>query len=306
MKKYIILFFLLLVILSGLFCYYLCNGLVLIDGKPALKVRLDISEDGCKILVPVVATLRELGFEKISEEDGVVQLQKNDQIITIDLNDLTFSCPDVPFDCFRPMPGNNNFYCLRRGNEVMMDSENFGATLTWIDSNHVVSQDDPRYRILKLNYYEIDPDVEKAAFDYVPEEPEAERPDIITDARLIVNGVDITEGNYVRINHGKETAELPILAILRALGYDAEMQHNEGSDIYESVIDNEVGYYTTKEDGFGVYFLNHDGCVREIVNNDFIIDDICAFPAMYRTWEAIITIDYETSTVYIDSCDPWT
>ena len=185
-----------------------------------------------------------------------------------------------------------------------MDSENFGATLTWIDSNHVVSLDDPRYKVLKLSYYEIDPAAVETIFDYAYEQEE-ERPDVITNGRLVVNGVDITEGNYVRINHGKEIAEIPMLAILRALGHDAEMQYNEARDIYESVIDNEVGYYSTKEEDFSVVLLHHQGCVRKIVNNDFIIDSTCAEPTMYRTWEARITIDYDTSTVYVDSCDPW-
>ena len=304
MKRKLVVAAVLIAVLLGLFLYFFCNGLVLIDGKPALRVRLDFAENGDGILVPVVATLCEVGYEKISEEDGIIQLQKNDQTITIDLNALTFSCPQVPFDCFRPMPGNNNFYCLRKGNEVMMDSENFGATLTWIDSNHVVSLDDPRYKVLKLSYYEIDPAAVETIFDYAYEQEE-ERPDVITNGRLVVNGVDITEGNYVRINHGKEIAEIPMLAILRALGHDAEIQYNEARDIYESVIDNEVGYYSTKEEDFSVVLLHHQGCVRKIVNNDFIIDSTCAEPTMYRTWEATITVDYDTSTVYVDSCDPW-
>lgn len=128
----------------------------------------------------------------------------------------------------------------------------------------------------------------------------------ISGVRLIVNGVDITEGNYVVIDHEAQNAELPILAILRALGHDAELQYNEEQDVYESVIDNNSGFLTTAYDDFSIGVDYGDPtCVRKIENNDFIIDSNCAFTPMFWFWEARITVDYEASTVYVDSCDPW-
>lgn len=125
-------------------------------------------------------------------------------------------------------------------------------------------------------------------------------------ARLIVNGVDITEGNHVVIDHEAKNAELPILAILRALGHEAELRYNEEQDVYESVIDNNSGFLTTAYDDFSIGVDYGDlTCVRKIENNDFIIDSNCAFTPMFWFWEARITVDYDASTIYVDSCDPW-
>lgn len=124
--------------------------------------------------------------------------------------------------------------------------------------------------------------------------------------RLIVNGVDITAGNYVVINHDSKNAELPMLAILRALGHDAELRYNAEQDVYESVIDNNSGFFTTAYDDFSIGVDYGDPtCVRKIKNNDFIIDSNCAFTPMFWSWEARIAVDYESSTIYVDSCDPW-
>lgn len=153
-------------------------------------------------------------------------------------------------------------------------------------------------------------DLDQFLAEYEKAHPRVEDPpyvhEIITEGRLIVNGVDITDGNYVRINHRTKKAELPMLAIARALGYDAKMQYNAELDIYESVIGDQVGFFSTKYEDYNCPFpVGEHGCVRKIENNDFIIDSESVFSSTYWFWQAEIKIDYDTSTVYVDSCDPW-
>ena len=44
------------------------------------------------------------------------------------------------------------------------------------------------------------------------------------DARLIVNGKDITAGNYVKINEGYNNASIPLTAVLTELGIPWEWE----------------------------------------------------------------------------------
>lgn len=152
-------------------------------------------------------------------------------------------------------------------------------------------------------------DFKQFLIEYEKTTPQIEDPpyvhEIITDGRLIVNGVDITDGNYVRINHREKNAEIPILAILCALGYDAQMRYNEERDNYEAVINGEI-YYSTATENYGIPFrIGEKGCVRKIENNDFIVDANCFTSRMYWAFLADLTVDYATSTIYVDSCDPW-
>lgn len=298
-----------IILLLALGVYFHCNGLVFVDNKPAINVHLDFADDGKHIFIPVVSTLCELGYEKVSENNDVIELQNKNQILTLDLNALTLLSPQSPVNCIGPMPGNTYYFCERKDNEIFIDSVTFLGTLSCIDCNYTIALDDPYSRIVKFTYHErMDFDqILEEFLETLPEESSSpDTPDIVTEGRLIVNGADITEGNYVRIHHGDQNAELPILAILRALGYDAQMQYNNVENIYESNIDNHIGHFSTQNEDFGVHFASGEkGCVRKIENNDFIIDRNCIFTIMYWVYEARITVDYDTSTVYVDSCDPW-
>ena len=207
------------------------------------------------------------------------------------------------------MPGTSYYFCERKENDILIDSNTFAGTLSCIDCDYVIAVNDPYSKIIKYAYHErIESEqlFEEFITTLPKESSPSEKQDIVTEGRLIVNGVDITEGNYVRIHHGTQNAELPMLAILQALGYDAKMEYNAELDIYESVIGDQVGFYSTKYEDFNCPFnIGEQGCVRMIKNNDFIIDSNCAFTSTYWFWEAEITVDYITSTIYVDTCDPW-
>ena len=285
------------------------NGLVFVDNKPTPNVHLDFAEYGEHIYVPVIATFCEFGYEKLSEDNDIILLQKGDQILTVDLNALSLTCSQSKINCIDPMPGNSFYFCERKGNEIMIDSLTFSGTLSCANCDYVITFEDPRFRIVKFMYHErmASDQVLEEFLETLPEESSSpDTPDIVTEGRLIVNGVDITDGNYVRIHHGTKKAELPMLAILRSLGYDAQMQYNAELDIYESVIGDQVGFFSTKYEDYNCSFpVGEHGCVRKIENNDFIIDSESVFSSTYWFWQAEIKIDYDTSTVYVDSCDPW-
>ena len=124
-----------------------------------------------------------------------------------------------------------------------------------------------------------------------------------SEARLIVNGVDITEGNHIFIHHEEQNAEIPILAIMRALGYDVNVRYQSSSGTYEAVIDDYV-FLTTHRTDFSIPpESGSESCVRRFAEDEFIIDSQCIFTLLYWEWGAEINIDYDESTVYVDSID---
>lgn len=305
--KRVIWFFIISILLlsfcSGIYIYH--NGLVFIDGNYIAKVRLDFPKEeyvGEYACVPVVASLCELGYEKISDENDIIHLQNEEQVLTVNLNELSLTCPQVPNNCIDPNPYNVYGSCIRKGHDIYVDDGTFNNTLELIGCNYAVYLDGPGCRIVqyiaKLNFEELLQEYERIS-------SEEEGPDIVTNGRLIVNGVDITEGNYVRIHHKYQNAEIPLLAIFRALGHNAYLQYNESRDRYEAVIDGEV-HYSTATENFGIPFdIGGKGCIRKIENYDLIVDAKCVISELYWGWEADLTVDYDTSTIYVDSCDPW-
>jgi hypothetical protein len=192
----------------------------------------------------------------------------------------------------------------------MLDVDTFSGTLAGIYCNYDSAVKNPHARIVTFEYFEREEiDIAQLIMEVIntrpDENPTEEKHDIVTNARLIVNGVDITEGNYVRIHHGLQNAEIPLLATLRALDYDFEMRYDVSRNCYEAVRDSHVVFTSAKQD-FGIPLNDsNDGCIRKVQDNDFIVDTNCFFTPLYWGWHAEITIDYDTSTIYVDSCDPW-
>ena len=135
---------------------------------------------------------------------------------------------------------------------------------------------------------------------------EETEPSISEKARLIVNGKDITEGNYVRINHTAKYAELPIAVVLKELGYEVEVKHDQNTDSYAVIIDDNTKFLDTQyEDyGFPIGYGDTD-YVRRIVDDEIIVDSDAIFTVMYWGYFAEIEINYNTNTVYVNSCDPY-
>lgn len=122
--------------------------------------------------------------------------------------------------------------------------------------------------------------------------------------RLIVNGQDITEDNHVVINHDQKNAEIPILAIFRALGHDAQMCVDEHG-IYQAVIDQSIVLLDSRSPDFGLELnYNEKGSVRERTDDDFIIDTTSISTKLYWGWDIDIKVDFEANVVYVNSFDP--
>lgn len=134
--------------------------------------------------------------------------------------------------------------------------------------------------------------------------PESANPS--SKARLVVNGVDITEGNHVSINREEKNAELPILAILRELGHDTSIRYNSTSDIYEAVINGDCVLFSTERDDFSIPPApGSQSCVRLFTEDEFIVDSKCIYTLLYWGWDAEIAVDYDELTVYVFSVDPY-
>jgi len=127
------------------------------------------------------------------------------------------------------------------------------------------------------------------------------------EPRLIVNGVDITEENYVYIDHEAFNAHIPVTAVFQALGYNAEFRYDETTDSYAIIIDNSIILMDTREEDFGWYIPNGvESCIRQISENDLIVDTQSLITRMYWMWNARIMVDYKEATINIKTVDPHT
>ena len=116
-------------------------------------------------------------------------------------------------------------------------------------------------------------------------------------AKLIVNGKDITEGNYVYINVEKEQAEVPLLAIVKELGAEVEW-------IDENIV--EISYedkskQIDKNDKFLGIMIAPGGkpAVRKQIDNDFVYNSGAIFSLLRAWFNADITVDYKKMIVEV-------
>ena len=131
-----------LVVLLGVSAYFYCNGLVLIDGKPTLKVQLDFPRGeyaGAYACVPVVASLNELGYGQVSKYNDVVYLKKGEQILTVDLNTLSLTCLQSRDNCIAPDGSNIHYACTRKEQDIYVDAETFEDALELIGCSYALS-----------------------------------------------------------------------------------------------------------------------------------------------------------------------
>ena len=124
------------------------------------------------------------------------------------------------------------------------------------------------------------------------------------NCRLIVNGLDITDGNYVYINHQSRNTELPILAILRALGHETEVKYNEATGIYEGIVNQTNVLFTTAEEDFGIPLpYLRSGCIRYMDGEEFYLDSDSVESLLYWSYNMEIVVDYDNSIIYVESYD---
>ena len=121
--------------------------------------------------------------------------------------------------------------------------------------------------------------------------------------RLIVNGKDITQSAYISIDYSVYTAEIPVLAIFRELGYDAQMQYVEETDSYIALIDQKTILLDTQYDDYGLPAWRSTKYVRRMQDGDFIVDSRSLVNSVYWQYNIDINVDYHSGIVYIDSFD---
>lgn len=121
--------------------------------------------------------------------------------------------------------------------------------------------------------------------------------------RLIVNGKDITQSAYVSIDYSVYTVEIPVLAIFRELGYDAQMQYVEETDSYIALIDQETILLDTQYDDYGLHAWIPTKYVRRMQDGDFIVDSRSLANSVYWQYNIDINVDYHSGIVYVDSFD---
>lgn len=146
--------------------------------------------------------------------------------------------------------------------------------------------------------------LEQDVFSYPPEELDK------VNCRLIVNGVDITEGNYVYINHEEKNAELPVTAIVKALGgsvqwYPCEPYPIKDRCIVALTLNGSTKTYDTSKSDFGIGYLEGvSGLTRKVLGSEIVIDRETIYTSFYHLFNTTIVIDFDQSTVYVDSFNP--
>lgn len=129
-----------------------------------------------------------------------------------------------------------------------------------------------------------------------------------TECKLIVNGNDITNGNHIKINYEKRYAELPLTAVVTALGAKVEWQSKTTATI--SFGGKKYILDTTKnslvEDGstFNVLIVapgSTHGSFFQVVGNEFVVDSDTAKLLLANNMGAKIKTDYDQAIVSIDN-----
>ena len=131
------------------------------------------------------------------------------------------------------------------------------------------------------------------------------------NCRLLVNGQDISSESYVFLNQEYGYAELPLTAIVKALGGDVEWENEMKATIEyngkQYILDAEQYFLRVKGgNSVGDFLLIPPGAVNvpsgQIVGDEFVINDIVIRRFITRLG-AKITIDYDTAIIYIDTID---
>lgn len=125
------------------------------------------------------------------------------------------------------------------------------------------------------------------------------------DAQLIVNGKDITKGNYVKIH--PHYAELPLVAILRELGATVNWKGQKTAEIILNkktfVLDTEKRLLTEKLDGREIPHIlvapGRLGFSQDAVD-EFILDDISVDTCLlYMNLDVTVTVDRDGKRIVV-------
>lgn len=126
------------------------------------------------------------------------------------------------------------------------------------------------------------------------------------ECRLIVKGEDITAENYVKLNYDYRYAELPLIAIVRALGAEVEWQNKvtaiikfEGKDY---ILDTTKGTLIEVGGSFNMLAVSpgsRHGTHYQVIENEFVIDSDSAKLLINNIMGATIKINFDEKIVEI-------
>ncbi|MBQ9106309.1 MAG: hypothetical protein IJY56_00295 [Clostridia bacterium] len=117
--------------------------------------------------------------------------------------------------------------------------------------------------------------------------------------RLIVNGKDITEGNYVKMFAEYRQEHLPVLAIAKELGAQIEWQ----SETQVTLSYNGKSHtLDAKASNFGILIKpGTQNGVRKFINNDFIMEYDSVSEIILKTLGASYSPNYPQRTITISN-----
>lgn len=117
----------------GLLLHISKHGLVFIDGKwnPSIRISSQEYAQGEYVTLPVAKTLESLGFQVVQHDDSTILLSKGMQSFTMNLEELTYTenGDERNFNWFLQPPGGGYYYCVRSGNDVIVDEMLFWQIL---------------------------------------------------------------------------------------------------------------------------------------------------------------------------------
>ena len=130
--------------------------------------------------------------------------------------------------------------------------------------------------------------------------------EVNSNCALLVNGQDISKENYVYIDKDERTAYIPLLAILKALGAQIDIQADEVTIIYHGttyILDFET-YYLTEKGGASLSLVapppGATTCYYERLGDEFIIDTLSA-TYFLKIIGTTMTINYDTCVIEVNS-----
>lgn len=119
-------------------------------------------------------------------------------------------------------------------------------------------------------------------------------------ARIVVNGTDITNNQYFRYKYHETQTEIPLLAVLAELGADL-MISTDNKEVLVRYKDFEKVLYLDAN-SFGILVVpGTRNWVAEIRNSVLIVDTSVSRYMLPNYFNAQITFDDESKTIFIDN-----
>ena len=116
--------------------------------------------------------------------------------------------------------------------------------------------------------------------------------------RLIVNGKDITAGQYVTVDADKQEVAVPITAILSELG--CQVEWTDAKIVKVTYNGRKIVTFDLNDRDFGTPLPpGSNYCVRKVVGNEIVVDEVTAEANFLNGLGYFIRVDYSSNTVSV-------